>query len=260
MFQIKPKNTLDAAYVGSEYMSIYPYITYYDGTEVYRNGKFVSRGYYVPYKELDGNIYITSLAKWLKEIEVNKMGRKIFVSYKYKDYDVKKIPSVMQPTWPCDYVDYIQDKILAADDIYKGENTGEDISSWSEEKIWAHLKDKIYDSTITIVLISPNMKEANKWQRSQWIPWEISFSVRQTTRNNRKSHRNAILAVILPNAEGSYDYYNKNNLFPILKSNIENGYTYVVTWDDFIKYPKIDMDIAFKYKDSTSPDKIIKSV
>lgn len=110
------------------------------------------------------------------------MGRKVFVSYKYKDSNVKAISGVMQPTWPCDYVDYIKNKILSGDDVYKGENSDEDISSWSETAIWEHLKSKIYDSTITIVLISPNMKEANKWQRSQWIPWEISFSVRETTR------------------------------------------------------------------------------
>ena len=188
------------------------------------------------------------------------MGRKIFVSYKYKDSDVKMIPGVTQPTWPCDYVDYIKNKILSNDDIYKGENSDEDISSWGENDIWNHLKDKIYDSTITIVLISPNMKETGKWQRSQWIPWEISFSVRETTRNNRTSHRNALLAVILPDKSGSYAYYDKNSLFPILKSNIENGYAYVVTWDDFLKYSQADMNIAFKHKDDTPSYKIVKSV
>ena len=45
------------------------------------------------------------------------MGHKIFVSYKYQDYDVKKIASVTQPTWPCDYVDQIQNRILSSDDI-----------------------------------------------------------------------------------------------------------------------------------------------
>lgn len=185
------------------------------------------------------------------------MGRKVFVSYKYKDNNVKKIPDAVQPTWPCDYVDYIKNKVLSDDDVYKGENSDEDISAWSEEK---NLKDKIYDSTITIVLISPNMKEPNKWQRSQWIPWEVSYSVRETTRNTRTSHRNAILAVILPDKDGSYDYYDKNNLFSILKSNIDNDYIYVVTWDDFLKYPQIDMDIAFTHKDKTPEDMIIKTV
>lgn len=191
---------------------------------------------------------------------MNELGKKIFVSYKYKDNDVKMMPNVTQPTWPCDYVDYIKNKVLCDDDIYKGENSDEDISSWSEDAIWNHLKNKIYDSTLTIVLISPNMKETGKWQRSQWIPWEISFSVRETTRNNRTSYRNALLVVILPDKSGSYDYYNKNNLFPILKSNIENGYAYVVTWDDFLSYPQVDMNIAFDNKDSTPSYKIVKSV
>jgi len=188
------------------------------------------------------------------------MGRKIFVSYKYKDNDVKTITNVTQPTWPCDYVDYIKDKVLSDDDIYKGEESDEDISSWTDDDIWNHLKDKIYDSTITIVLISPNMKEPRKWQRSQWIPWEISYSLKEMTRNDRTSHSNAILAVILPDKSGSYDYYDEDELFPIIRDNIKNGYIYVVDWDDFKKYSDIDIKIAFEYKQNTSSDKIIKSL
>lgn len=188
------------------------------------------------------------------------MGRKIFVSYKYIDYDVKEMPHVTQPTWPCDYVEYIKDKILADDDIYKGEKSDEDISSWSDDAIWSHLKGKIYDSTVTIVLISPNMKEPRKHQRSQWIPWEISYSVREKTRNDRTSYRNAVLGVILPDSKGLYDYYDKNNLFTILKSNIDNGYVYVVTWDDFLKYPQTDICIAIEFKDKTPSNKIVKVV
>lgn len=188
------------------------------------------------------------------------MGRKIFVSYKYKDSDVEELSGVTSPTWPCDYVNYIVNNILQKDDIYKGENSDEDISSWTEDAIWEHLKDKIYDSTITIVLISPNMKEPGKWQRSQWIPWEISYSLRETTRNDKTSHNNAILAVILPNKNGSYDYYDKYDLFPILKDNIDNGYIYVVTWEDFKKYPKADISQAFDYRDQTPSYKIEKSL
>ena len=191
---------------------------------------------------------------------MDESGRKIFVSYKYIDADVQSLPSVVEPTWPCDYVDYIKNNLLKENDIYKGENSDEDISLWEEEEIWEHLKDKIYDSTITIVLISPNMKEPRKWQRSQWIPWEISFSVRETTRSNRTSHRNALLAVILPDRNGSYTYYDKDNLFPILKSNIENGYTYVVTWNDFLKYTQEDINIAFSHKEDTPAYKIVNSV
>ena len=55
-------------------------------------------------------------------------------------------------------------------------------------------------------------------------------------------------------------YYDKNNLFPILKSNIDNGYAYVVTWEDFLKYASADISIAFEHKDSTPSYKIIKSL
>ena len=186
------------------------------------------------------------------------VGRKIFISYKYKDNDVRMLSDVTQPTWPCDYVDYIQRHVISSKYIYKGEKSNEDISDWSEERIWTHLKDKIHDSTVTIVLISPNMKDAGEWQRSQWIPWEISYSLRETPRNDRTSHNNAILAVILPNKNGSYDYYKKEKLFPILKDNIDNGYIYVVTWDDFLRYPRVDIELAISYKEKTPKYKIKK--
>lgn len=67
LFPMKPKNTLDSAYIGSEYMSIYPYIAYYDGTETYADGSPIFRGYYVRRQESDGKNYITPLADWFEE-------------------------------------------------------------------------------------------------------------------------------------------------------------------------------------------------
>lgn len=104
------------------------------------------------------------------------------------------------------------------------------------------------------------MKEPGRWQRSQWIPWEISYSLRETTRNDRTSHNNAILAVVLPDKEGLFTYYDKNNLFPILKSNIDNNYIYVVTWQDFLIYPNYDIKTAYEYRDKTPTNKIVKSL
>ena len=186
------------------------------------------------------------------------MGKKVFVSYKYIDNDVKALPNVTQPTWPCDYVNYIKNDVLSDADIYKGENQDEDISFWPEYKIENHLKDKMFDSTVTIVLISPNMKEPGKWQKSQWIPWEISYSVQEKIRNNRKSHRNAVLAVILPDKQGAYDYYNKTDLFPILKENIKNGYIHVTTWGEFVRYPYTNIAAAEENRDKTPSYKIVK--
>ena len=187
------------------------------------------------------------------------MGRKIFVSYKYKDMDVQPLSGVSGFTWVRDYVDYIADHLIKDGHIYKGEENTEDLSDKSEYYIWNHLKDKIFDSSITIVLISPNMKEPGKWQRSQWIPWEIAYSLRETTRSDRASHRNAILAVILPNKNGSYGYYNKNELFPIIRENIENGYIYIVEWQDFIRHTDIDLEIAISHQENTPDYKIVKT-
>ena len=63
---------------------------------------------------------------------------------------------------------------------------------------------------------------------------------------------------LLPDKNGAFDYYEKDDLFPILKSNIDNGYIYVVTWDDFLKYPQADISIAFDHKEATPDYKIIK--
>lgn len=92
------------------------------------------------------------------------MGRKIFVSYKYADGNVYPVLYISdyQPKVR-DYVTWLEKKFTdRTEHIYKGEHDNDDLSDKSDEYIWAKLKDKIYDSTITIVLISPNMKEAYK--------------------------------------------------------------------------------------------------
>lgn len=67
LFQMKPKGTYDSAYKGSEYMEIYPYISYFDGTERYTSGAPIPPGYYVRTHENDGSKYIVPLGDWFKE-------------------------------------------------------------------------------------------------------------------------------------------------------------------------------------------------
>lgn len=163
------------------------------------------------------------------------MGRKIFVSYKYWDHDVYPVPrySDYNPKVR-DYVSWLEDKFQnRTEHLYKGESDNEDLSLYSEDYIWNKLKDKIYDSSLTIVLVSPNMKESYRWEKSQWIPWEISYSLRRTPRSSYTSQRNAMLAVILPKRNGDYTYYSRQNLFGILKTNILNGYIPEVKWCNF---------------------------
>lgn len=65
LFPIKSKGSCDSAYKGSEYMSIYPYISYFNGAEKYTNGNSIPKGYYVRTQEKDAN-YITPLGDWLQ--------------------------------------------------------------------------------------------------------------------------------------------------------------------------------------------------
>ena len=47
-------------------MAIYPYISYYDGTETYKSGRSIARGYYVRWQENE-SYYITPLDEWFRD-------------------------------------------------------------------------------------------------------------------------------------------------------------------------------------------------
>lgn len=81
-----------------------------------------------------------------------------------------------------DYVTKFEDILDSSDNIYKGESDGEDLSVLSDDTIWEKLKDRIYDSSVTVVFISPGMKENWKLERDQWIPWEVSYSLKEVSR------------------------------------------------------------------------------
>lgn len=102
-------------------------------------------------------------------------GNKIFISYKYKDNQVLNLKADDNSTVR-DYVDKLETLLKSTNHIYKGESDGEDLSCLSEETIWEKLKTRIYDSTITIVVISPGMRELGKNDKEQWIPREVSYS------------------------------------------------------------------------------------
>lgn len=139
------------------------------------------------------------------------MGRKIFVSYKYADDKVANLPFSSNSTVR-DYVTVFENLIDSSDHIFKGESDGEDLRGLSEDTIWEKLKDRIYDSSITIIFISPGMKEIGKLDKDQWIPWEVSYSLKETSRRNKNGDpvtckTNAMIAVVLPDTYGSYSYY-----------------------------------------------------
>lgn len=210
------------------------------------------------------------------------MGKKIFISYKYADGDVcplkEPLSELVEHTTVRDYVNLLQRYFNQTDDVNKAERDGEDLSNYDKDTIREKLKDRIFDSSTTILLISPNMRELHRRDSSQWIPWEISYSLRRVTRDERTSQSNAILAVVLPDRKGSYSYYlnertcnfcncttyNNNVTFDIVAKNMfnrkrvsasrcsngvvlhngESSYIKIVKWVDFAKNPQSYIDAA----------------
>lgn len=106
------------------------------------------------------------------------MAHKTFISYKY------------------DEAQGLRDKIIRAlgNDVtyYKGETSDSpDLTDRTTETIREHLKNMIYGTSVTIVVISPHML------RSKWIDWEIAYSLRECKRGDQRSRANGVVGVIM---------------------------------------------------------------
>ena len=227
------------------------------------------------------------------------MARKIFISYKYGDSDVRPLPSgglLGLGTTARHYVDKLELLLDANDHIYKGENDNESLEGFRDETIASKLRDKIFDSTITLVLISKNMKNLSLNEGDQWIPWEISYSLKEMTRDDRTKGTNAIVAVILPDRTGTYDYFVRNtcsngcmtwqtnSTFEIIGKNMFNrkqpktlvcsnhptsitvhagddhSYIYPIKWDNFISNLNMHLNIATQINQQIEDYELVKVV
>lgn len=114
------------------------------------------------------------------------MSHKTFISYKHSE--------------ALDLRDNII-KSMGTDAVYyNGENGfSPNKSDDTDDAIWDYLKDMIWPTSVTIVILSPNMKQ------SSWIPDEIAYSLRKVKRGNTESKRNGIVAVI-QKYQGGYDW------------------------------------------------------
>ena len=234
------------------------------------------------------------------------MANKVFVSYKYYDttvYQDSRLDRIINAdrglfagtighVTPRSYLNELS-KVLDGYVIEKWEQDGEDLSYFSDDTIASKLRDKIYDSSVTIVLISPNMKDKNKTEDKQWIPWEISYSLCEYRRNRRYSKTNAVVAIVLPDINNSYDYcieydkycdvstlkFSNDFCFEIIGSNFfnkkeprkyncdichrvhfrgnDNHYFAYAKWCDFIKNPRKYINLALENREK-SDEFIIK--
>lgn len=138
---------------------------------------------------------------------------KVFVSYKHSDGLVGPLAGYPD-TEARHYVEEVQKLLTEDDHIYKGERDGESLQDFKDETIASKLRDKIYDSTVTLVLISKGMKEEGVPEDDQWIPWELSYSLKEITRDGKTSYTNAVVGIVLPDENGSYSYFVEENICP----------------------------------------------
>lgn len=219
------------------------------------------------------------------------MAQKIFASYKYSDSKVLSLPNNKETT-ARHYVDELEKLLEDEDHIFKGEDDGEDLGTLADATIGSKLGDKIFDSSVTIVLISKGMKESSP-ETDQWIPWEISYSLKEQSREGGNSKTNAVLAVILPDENGSYEFfmyhnpecnsttYCTNDLFQILSKNMFNlkdkesnsrlcngsriysgyhSYIYSVKWENFTGNVNTYIEIANTIRQNIDKYELTKNV
>ena len=219
------------------------------------------------------------------------MGRNVFISYKYGDNNVRQFLDSDHETSTRDYVNVIED-ILEETEFYysNAEEDGEDLNGLPRQLIKSILSDKIFHTSITICLISPNMFKHIK-EIDQWVPWEISYSLRNKKRSDGNSNMNAILAVVLPDCHSKYNYamyrysargiaIRKKAFFDIILKNMfnrkgfntfydhfgnpihypSNSYVALVTWDQFRNNPEKCLEMAVKNRGIWTQFDIIKTI
>lgn len=116
-------------------------------------------------------------------LKPRKMAHKTFISYKYSEAQ--------------DLRDRIIESLGDDAQYYKGETSDSpDLTDTSTENIKKNLRDMMFDTSVTIVIISPHMKE------SKWIDWELEYCLKLETRKGRTSRRNGIVGVIQKTKDG----------------------------------------------------------
>ncbi|MFK5883826.1 MAG: TIR domain-containing protein [Candidatus Izemoplasma sp.] len=146
----------------------------------------------------------------------------------------------------------------------------------NEEIVFNTLSDKIFQTHVTIVLITQGVLD------STWIPKEIAYSLKEI-KKGKATRRSGVIGVIIPKKGNDYSYImNKNkygefsikkSLLPdIIKNNINNELTgksktdfdynsfiSIYRWDDFSKRAEEIIDIAYLKATEYRKDYLIRN-
>lgn len=115
------------------------------------------------------------------------MSHKTFISYKFSEARELR--------------DRIIDSLGDDAKYYSGETSDSpDLSDRTTETIKKNLASKMYDTSVTILIVSPHINQ------SKWIPWEIEYSLKQISRKGRTSHTNGVVGVVMK-YDGGYDWF-----------------------------------------------------
>ena len=185
------------------------------------------------------------------------MARKVFISFRYKDGNK-----------------YKEDlsKLFASSNTVINCSENVDRSRMSEETIKRYLYDKLKNTSVTIVLLTPeainHQKKYNgfSYVYDDWIYDEIKYSLDDRENNGC----NGLIAVYTPEAKDlvidnssntetitikDFDNLVRKNMFnvkPTYKHNPKNGiydskldhYCSLISWDDFINYFDMYIELA----------------
>lgn len=114
------------------------------------------------------------------------MARKTFISYKYNEATRLR--------------DDIISKLAGDSQFYQGETAeSPDLTDTTTENIKNKLKEMLFDTSVTIVIVSPGIR------LSKWIDWEIEYSLKEIGREGRTSRTNGIVGVIMK-YDGGYQW------------------------------------------------------
>jgi hypothetical protein len=114
------------------------------------------------------------------------MARETFIAYKYSEAQ--------------DLRDEIIKKLGNDASYYQGETAeSPDLTCSTVDNIKENLKNMIFGTSVTIVIISPNLKKSN------WVDWEIQYSLKEYKRSSFKSRTNGIIGVVMK-LNGNYDW------------------------------------------------------